>query len=141
MKVTLLTIGKFKSREFSTLAADYAGRIAHYLPFEYLAVKDEKKALEKVSPGDYLVVLDERGATFSSPELASFIEEHQVRSTKRMIFFVGDAMGVGPELKKRAAKMLSLSKMTFPHELAQVITLEQIYRACTIVKGEKYHYG
>lgn len=139
MKIKIVAVGKLKSRAVSELAEDYAGRLARYLPFELAVVKND--ASLKLDRDDFLVVCDERGDETTSKGLAEFIERHQRVGTKRLTFFVGDAAGVSLQLKSKAKTTLSLSKMTLPHELARVILLEQVYRACTILKGEKYHYG
>lgn len=139
MKLKVTAIGKLKSKAMAALVEDYAGRIQHYTNFELIAAKDERSV--KLDNDDFLVVCDENGEETSSKGLADFISRHQRVGTKRLTFFIGDAAGVSKEMKARAKTVLSLSKMTFPHELARVILLEQLYRAFTILKGEKYHYG
>lgn len=138
MKIRVVAVGKIKSAAMASLVNDYAGRIIHYLPFELAAVKNDKAL--KLDAGDFLVVCDEHGEETASKGLAEFIAHHQRAGTSKLVFFIGDATGVSKELKARARTVLSLSRMTFPHELARVILLEQIYRACTILRGEKYHY-
>lgn len=139
MKLRVMTIGKLKSRAIAELVDDYTSRIGRYMPFEFVIVKDEKSL--KLDRDDFLVVLDEHGEETTSKGLADFLTAHQRAGTKRLTFFVGDACGVSAALKAKSRSMISLSKMTFPHELARVILLEQVYRACTILRGEKYHYG
>ena len=139
MKLKLITIGKIKTDHFLTAAADYAERLGHYMPFEIVVAKDERQALTKVQTGDFLVVCDKDGAEKSSEEMAEFLDHHREISTKHLAFFIGGAAGIGQPILTRADKCLSLSKMTLPHELAQVVLLEQLYRACTILKGEPYH--
>ncbi len=139
MKLKIITIGKIKSHAMAELAQDYFGRLSHYFPSETISVKDEGKALQNIEGADILIVLDERGKQKSSVELSGFISEHSMRATKNLIFFIGGQDGVGAEVKKRANLVLSLSKMTLPHELAQVVLLEQLYRACSILRGEPYH--
>lgn len=134
-----MTIGKTKSKHYLAAAADYAERLAHYLPFDIVVADSERDALKKIETGNYLVVCDRGGAQKSSEEMAQFLDHHAMKGTKNLVFFIGGAAGVGEPILKRANERLSLSKMTFSHELAQVIILEQLYRACTIRKGEPYH--
>lgn len=139
MKILILAIGKPKSKPIQALVDDYAQRLAHYLPCAFVACRDDEQSLAKIDPQDHLIVLDERGKQQGSVELAAFLAEHGRRGTKRMIFFIGGPDGVGAAMKKRANLVLGLSKMTFPHELVQVILAEQLYRACSINRGEPYH--
>lgn len=139
MKVKLIAIGKLKSKPFAELVDDYAGRVKRYLNFELLAPKDERSI--KLDGDDLLIVCDENGKELTSKGLSELIAYHQRIGTKKLTFFIGDAKGVSKEMKAKARSTLSLSRMTFPHELARVIMLEQMYRACTILKNEKYHYA
>lgn len=90
---------------------------------------------------DYLVLLDERGKQFSSEELAGFIQQRANESEKTLIFLIGGAFGVSQELMKRAHFTWSLSKLVFPHQLVRLMLAEQVYRACTILRNEKYHHA
>lgn len=139
MKIKVTAIGKLKSKAIADLVDDYSKRIGHYMPFELVTAKDEGSV--KLDRDDFLVICDEHGGETTSKGLADFLAQHQRVGTKKLTFFIGDAKGVGEEMKKKGRTILSFSKMTFPHELARVILLEQLYRACTILKGEKYHYG
>lgn len=139
MKVRLITVGKMKSKPHLAIALDYIKRLGHYLSFEMFDVKKEEDVLKKIGVDDYLVVCDERGSEMSSKEFAKFIEERQIRSTKGLTFVIGPSEGLGEHLKSKAKKKLGLSKMTLQHDMAALILLEQIYRACTILKGEPYH--
>ena len=138
MKLRVIAIGKLKMKPLIELVRDYSTRIPHYMPFEMCVAKSE--AAVKSDHDDFLVVCDEHGDETTSKGLADFLAHHIRAGTKRLTFFIGDAPGVSKELKARSRATLSLSKMTFPHELARVILLEQLYRACTILRGEKYHY-
>jgi 23S rRNA (pseudouridine1915-N3)-methyltransferase len=109
------------------------------MPFELVISDTERDALKKIQQTDYLVACDTTGAERSSEEMAELLDHHMMRGTKNLVFFVGGAAGIGEPIIERANDCLSLSRMTFPHELAQVIVLEQLYRACTILKGEPYH--
>lgn len=139
MKLKLIAIGKLKSRAIAELVEDYAGRIARYMPFELVVAKDEKSV--KLDRDDFLVACDEHGDETTSKGLADFLAQHQRVGTKRLTFLIGDAPGISAVMKERARTLLSLSKLTFPHELARAILLEQLYRACTILRRERYHYG
>lgn len=139
MKIQTFAIGRLKSRPIKELVADYADRLSHYIKFEIHACRDEAQAISKLNPNDFFIVLDERGEQKSSKELADFISGHQMRGTKRLVFFIGGEDGVGEDVRSKANMVLGLSRMTFPHEFTQAILLEQLYRALTIIKGEPYH--
>ena len=127
-----------KSKDIAALVDDYSGRIGRYFQFELSVAKNDESI--KLDRDDFLVVLDEHGDSTTSKGLADFLSNHMRIGTKRLTFFIGDAKGVTQKMKDQAKTTLSLSKLTFPHELARLITVEQIYRACTIIRGEKYHY-
>lgn len=97
--------------------------------------------MEWVKPDDYLVLLDERGKQFSSASLAVFLQTKANESTKKLIFLIGGAYGVDEVIAKRANHKWSLSQLVFPHQLVRLILAEQIYRACTILRNEKYHHA
>jgi len=139
MKLRIIAVGKIKSKPVKDLVGEYASRLVHYFPTERIDAKDEKAAIKMIDKGDHLVVCDENGQQKTSPELANLFSMYERRRIKRVVFFIGGPEGVGAEMKKRADYALALSKMTFPHEMAQAILLEQIYRAATILKGEAYH--
>lgn len=139
MKIIVLPIGKIRSKPVSAIAADYAERLSHYATLHVIPCRDEREALSNVKSGDFVILLDASGSERSSDELAEFISGHQMRGTKRLLFFIGGPEGVKKEARARADHSLSLSRMTFPHELAQALLLEQLYRAYTILKGEPYH--
>ncbi len=113
---------------------DYTERINRYFPCEWKTstTYDEK---------DFVIVLDEIGKELSSPELANFIEKRCMDSGKRVVFIIGGAYGVDQKVKERADFVWSLSKLVFPHELVRIILVEQLYRACTIIRNEKYHHA
>jgi 23S rRNA (pseudouridine1915-N3)-methyltransferase len=136
--------GKDKLRATQSLTAEYLERLARYVPVETHEVAAEAALLaliEKSKTSPFLILLDSRGKQVSSEELASFLEKHQSQGTQQLLFAVGGADGFSSEIRKRAQLELSLGKMTFPHELARVILLEQLYRAFTILKGHPYHTG
>jgi len=140
VKLTIITIGKFKSSAVAELVADYAKRIGHYVSFEHMVVKSELKVATLIDSDTHLVICDEKGEEKGSKELAELISKKQDSGVKKVSILIGDAPGISDELKERANLHLSLSKMTLPHELAAVILFEQVYRAFTILKNEKYHY-
>jgi len=154
MKIELLLVGKTNGRTFIEGIDDYTKRINHYLPFtltiipelkntKSLSEQQQKKAeseliLRKLQPSDYVVLLDEHGKEFRSIEFAAWLQRKQ-HAVQRLVFVVGGPYGFAPDLYNRANEQLSLSKMTFSHQMIRLIFTEQIYRACTILKGEPYH--
>ena len=139
MKVKIFTIGKLSLKPAGSLVEEYQKRIAHYLPFEITSFKTIETSLGKIEPQDFLVVLDERGKTFTSIAFAKWLEDKKLHATKSLVFLVGPGEGLSDAIKKRANLLLRLSDFTLQHELALVILMEQIYRSCTILKGEPYH--
>jgi 23S rRNA (pseudouridine1915-N3)-methyltransferase len=103
--------------------------------------KEADCILEWLEKDDYLVLLDEKGKSLSSEKLASFLQSRANESTKRVVFLIGGAFGVDDRLKKRAQLMWSLSALVFPHQLVRLILAEQLYRAATILRNEKYHHS
>lgn len=141
MNVYLWSIGKWKSKPCEALVVDYMQRLSHYFEGGAQLFKSEAKMLEALTPSDYLVACDERGKQFSSRDFAALLEKRRDSAVRRFVVFVGDATGLTKEVKDRANLLWSFSPQTFPHELALVVAAEQLYRAATILKGEKYHYG
>ena len=155
MKTELWAIGKTNESYLEQGIAIYQKRLTHYLKFDFVIWPDIKKAgklspdqlkikeaeliLDKLKAGDYLVLLDEKGKTFSSEELAAFLNQQFQMSHKRIIFLIGGAFGFAPALYQRANLKLSLSKMTFSHQMVRLFFAEQLYRAMTILNNEKYH--
>jgi len=139
VKIKIISIGKIKSRPVAELVADYFSRLKHYHNSSLSSFRDDAQALGEVSSSDYLVAMDEHGKKLSSVGLAEFIESRANASTKNLCFFIGGPDGVSAEVKSRANLVLSLSDMTFPHELAQAMLLEQLYRASSINRNEPYH--
>lgn len=156
MKVLLLVIGKTSEAYLQRGIEEYEKRLRHYIPFSLEIIPDIKNAqsmreeelkekegaviMERVKPGDKLVLLDNRGAMYSSPEFARFIEKNMIGSIKRLIFVVGGAYGFSDAVYKRADSKLSLSSMTFSHQMVRLIFVEQLYRAMSILRGEPYHH-
>ena len=141
MKIKVAWVGKTKEAAIQSLTEEYLKRISRYAEVEGVAVKDEAALLTMASGSRYkLVLLDLRGKQYSSEELAAFLEREQVNAVP-LLFAVGGSDGFGDEARGAAGFVLSLGRMTLPHELARVVMLEQIYRAFTILKGHPYHVG
>ena len=146
MKLGVAWIGKTKEPAIQSLTNEYLKRLSHYADTQGLELKAESDLLKLgergARPVTYsLVLLDSRGKQFSSEEFAKFLGNHQDRNPVPLLFAVGPASGFAPEARQKAKLLLSLGKMTLPHELARVVLLEQIYRAFTILKGHPYHLG
>ena len=102
--------------------------------------KEAEIILQWINPTDYLVVLDEKGKEMTSEALANFIQQRAIESTKNIVFLIGGAFGIDETVLKRANLKWSLSQLTFPHQMVRLILAEQVYRACTILRNEKYHH-
>ncbi len=138
MRIKIIAVGKIKKEYIKKGILDYSKRIVHYIPFEIVEVKEEH--LNRFIDADaFNVLLDEKGKVLTSGAFALFIEKMMISSVKDIVFFVGGAEGFSDEFRKKADFLLSLSKMTLPHEMARMVLVEQIYRAFTIIRGEKYH--
>ncbi len=156
MKITLLHTGKTTEQYISEGLSIYSGRIKRYCTFEMLTVpdikntsnmppeeqkiKEGKKILEHTGPGDYIVLLDERGRSFTTMGFASWLEAKISGPVKKIIFITGGAWGFSEEVYLRAAEKISLSDMTFPHQLVRLLFVEQLYRAFTVINGIPYHH-
>lgn len=155
MKVELWAIGKTSDRYLEEGIQLYQSRLRHYLKFEFHALPGLKKAgryqpeqikilegeriLKALSPGDHLVLLDERGKQLTSLQLAEYMNHKLQLSHKRLLFLVGGAYGFSQDLYQRAQGKIALSKMTFSHQMARLFMVEQLYRAMTILNNEPYH--
>ena len=142
MKIKLLAVGKIKEPSFKEACAEYQKRLQKYSTFEIIEIKDEgkEKEAEKIlqkCKDSFVIVLAEEGKQYTSLQFAELIK----KTAKDITFILGGAYGLEQRVKQRANLLLSLSAMTFPHELCRVIFLEQLYRACTIIKNEKYHHA
>jgi len=145
MKIKIAWIGKSKEPAIQSLTDEYLKRVSRYAEVEGKSVKDEAAIValwhgEKGKNRPKLVLLDSRGKQLSSEELARFIETEQANAIP-LLFAVGGSDGFSDEARRRASLVLSLGKMTLPHELARVVILEQIYRGFTILKNHPYHLG
>ncbi len=139
MKTELIVVGKTSNQYVASLVDDYVARIEHYIPFHTTVVQEVEKILQKIDKNDSLILLDERGEEKTSVELATWLSKKQ-QSPHRLVFAIGGPYGFSKAVYDRANEMLSLSRMTFSHQLVRLVFTEQLYRACTILKGEPYHH-
>jgi len=155
MKVKLLMVGKTSEDFLKTGIEMYSNRIKHYIKFEIVIIKDiktgknmpsktiktkeEEQILKHVTKDDLLILLDEKGKLLNSIGFSKHIENKINSGIKSIIFLIGGAYGFSENIYKRANEKVSLSKMTFSHQLIRIIFCEQLYRAFTIIKGEPYH--
>ena len=156
MRISFWSIGKNSDAYINTGVEEFTGRLQKYFKTSWniipvpknaaslspteLKKKEGEMLLSMLGKDDYLVALDERGKQFSSEKLAAFIQSRANESTKHIIFLIGGAFGIDESVLKRADHTWGLSQLTFPHQLVRLILAEQVYRACTILKNEKYHH-
>ena len=156
MKLLLLVIGKTTDRHVQALIDDYTSRVGHYVPFSLETVPElrntralspeQQKTQEaelirkQLQPGDYLVLLDEHGSERRSVDFASWLGKRMAAGARRIVFVVGGPYGFDASIHQLANEEISLSQMTFSHQLIRVLFVEQLYRACTILRGEPYHH-
>ncbi len=156
MKLALLQTGKTTDKNISAVADLYSGRIKKYTSFEIITLpdikntksmsvqeqklKEGKRILQSVSMDDYIILLDEKGKELRTVELSAWMEKLFMQPKKRIVFVIGGPWGFSEEVYNRADFMMSLSKMTFPHQLVRLLFLEQLYRVFTVIKGEPYHH-
>jgi len=156
VKITLLLVGKTTENYLNEAVSEYLKRLKRYITFELVVIPELKNTknisceqqkekeglaiLSAIETSDEVILLDERGLEYSSVEFASFIEKKGLNSVKRLIFVVGGPYGFSREVYARANGQVSLSQMTFSHQMIRLFFVEQIYRAMTILKGEPYHH-
>lgn len=156
MKVLLLVIGKTDAAYIRAGIEEYEKRLTRYVPYEMKILPDVKKAknmseaLQKEKEGemllgeflgtDFVVLLDENGKQYTSVGFSEFLAQKMLNATKRLVFVVGGPYGFSENVYKRANDKISLSKMTFSHQMVRMIFAEQLYRAMTIMRGEPYHH-
>jgi 23S rRNA (pseudouridine1915-N3)-methyltransferase len=156
MKIKLVVVGKTDDKYITEGIKKYFNRLRHYITFEYSELPDIKNSknlsqdqqkkqegemlLKQLQAGDFVVLLDEKGKTSTSREFASYIEKKMISGTKRVVFIVGGPYGFSDDVYAKADDKISLSKMTFSHQLVRLIFFEQIYRAMTIIRNEPYHH-
>ena len=155
MKTVLILVGKTVNKHFIAGIEDYSERISHYMPFEIVTIPELKNTknlseeqqkisegdliLRQIQPSDTVVLLDEHGKEFRSIEYARWLQQKQ-QTARRLVFVIGGPYGFSDAVYSRANEKISLSKMTFSHQMVRLIFTEQLYRACTIIKGEPYHH-
>jgi 23S rRNA (pseudouridine1915-N3)-methyltransferase len=156
MNIKLISVGKTDSEHVKIGTELYIKRIKRYINFDFVIIPDLKKSkkrseeiqkeqegnliLDALQPGEYLVLLDEHGKEFRSVDFAEFIQKRMNSGIKQLVFVIGGPYGFSKEVKDRSDFQLSLSKMTFSHQLVRVLFAEQLYRAFSIIKGEPYHH-
>lgn len=156
MKFQFWSIGKPHEAYVKAGIDDFSKRINNYFKAEWniiaapknagvmtdaaLKKKEAEQIMQLLDKDDYLVLLDERGKQLSSEALAAFVQDRANDSTRKLVFLIGGAFGVDDSIFKRANYTWSLSQLVFPHQLVRLILAEQIYRACSILKNEKYHH-
>lgn len=155
MKTELILVGKTVNKHFVACINDYVERIGHYMPLTLTTIPELKNTkalseeqqkeregeliLARLQPADTVVLLDEHGLELRSIEFAQYMERKQA-TARRLVFIIGGPYGFSPAVYQRANEKLSLSVMTFSHQMVRLIFTEQLYRACTIIKGEPYHH-
>lgn len=153
MRLTVVAVGRLKEAHWRAAADEYAKRLRPYATVRVTEVADRDisrdaasarsaeadDVLRALPPGAHLVALDEGGREMSSSELAAWLDALAVRGVSHVAFVIGGSSGLDPRLREAASESLALSRMTFPHQLARVLLLEQLYRAFRISRGEPYH--
>ena len=156
MKVILLSIGKTDDGEIRLILDKYIKRLTHYLPFEYIEIpdlkntkilseKEQKKQegeliFKQLQSSDHLVLLDDKGKEFSSVGFSQYLEQKSGAGIRRIVFVIGGPYGFSDEIYAHANEKISLSRMTFTHQMVRIIFVEQLYRAMTILNHEPYHH-
>lgn len=156
MKLQILFTGRTTGTVFPPLIAEYVQRLSHYLPTQVEEIPDLKNTkslseeqqkereadlvFDRLQAGDVLVLLDERGREYTSREFSQWMEQKLQTVPKRLVLLIGGPYGFSPRIYDAAQGKISLSKMTFSHQMVRLIFAEQLYRACTIIKGEPYHH-
>lgn len=157
MKIQFLCLGRESEKNVKNETEEYIRRMKFYYPVEWKCLPGIKNStrftdkesqakeatfiLGNIKKDDYLIALDEKGTMLSSAKLASWIQTRANESVKQLVFLIGGAYGLDESVLKRANFIWSLSPLTFPHQLVRLILAEQVYRACTIIKNEKYHHA
>jgi 23S rRNA (pseudouridine1915-N3)-methyltransferase len=156
MQIKLLAIGKTNNKQLQQLIEDYQKRLSHYIKFSLEIIPDLKKTknltetqlkqkegeliLNKISNTDVLILLDENGKQLNSVEFSNYLQKHMNSGIKQLVFVIGGPYGFSQEVYNKAQGKLSLSKMTFSHQMVRLFFIEQLYRGFTILKGEPYHH-
>jgi 23S rRNA (pseudouridine1915-N3)-methyltransferase len=156
MKVILLTVGKTNEINFINSISDYQKRLKFYIPFELIELPELRNTkslseeqqkqregeilLQAIDAADDVVLLDDKGSEYTSMQFSAFMQRKMAGGSKRLVFVVGGPYGFSPAVYSRANGKISLSRMTFSHQMVRLIFVEQLYRAMTILRGEPYHH-
>lgn len=156
MTIKLLAIGKTDNKDLQALIADYQKRLGFYVKFEFEIIPDLKKVknlsedqqkqkegeliLNKLNATDILILMDENGKQFDSVEFSNYLQKHMNSGIKRLVFVIGGPYGFSPDVYQKSNGKLSLSKMTFSHQMIRLFVIEQLYRGFTILRNEPYHH-
>lgn len=156
MKTVLMVVGRTVEKQFQAIISDYIGRVKHYIPFEIQVItelkvtksltpeqqkeKEGELLLKSMQPGDVVVLLDENGKEMRSMEFAGWMQKKQSSVNRRLVFVIGGPYGFSSSIYDVAAEKISLSRMTFSHQMVRMVFIEQLYRAMTILHGEPYHH-
>jgi 23S rRNA (pseudouridine1915-N3)-methyltransferase len=156
MKITLLAIGKTDHKKLQAFIEEYTARLKHYVPFEMVIVPDIKKAkhlseaqqkqaegeeiLKRILPQDKVILLDEKGKMYSSVGFSEFLQKEMNSGLKNLVFIIGGPYGFSEAMYRRSNGLVSLSAMTFSHQMIRLFFIEQLYRAFTILRNEPYHH-
>lgn len=156
MKISLFAIGKTDDKRLQSLVDDYVKRLGHYIKFSFEIIPDIKNVkhlsesqqkdkegellMSRISTSDVLILLDENGKSFGSVEFSNYLQKHMNSGIKNLVFIIGGPYGFSDTLYRKANAKVSLSKMTFSHQMVRLFVVEQLYRAFTILKNEPYHH-
>ncbi|WP_452227058.1 23S rRNA (pseudouridine(1915)-N(3))-methyltransferase RlmH [Lacinutrix cladophorae] len=156
MQIKLLAIGKTDNKQLQSLIEDYTKRLGFYIKFQLEIIPDLKKVknlseeqqkqkegeliLEKLNTTDVLILLDENGKQLDSVAFSNYLQKHMNSGIKQLVFVIGGPYGFSPEVYQKAQGKISLSKMTFSHQMVRLFVIEQLYRGFTILKNEPYHH-
>ena len=157
MKIKLIAIGKTDSKDLQPLIEEYSKRLSFYVSFNFEIIPDIKNAknlskkqqkiaegnelLKRIEKSDTIIILDEKGKTFSSVEFSVFLQKKMNSGLKNLIFMIGGPYGFSEEIYQRANAKISLSTMTFSHQMVRLFFIEQLYRGFTILRNEPYHHS
>ncbi|HDR89895.1 MAG TPA: 23S rRNA (pseudouridine(1915)-N(3))-methyltransferase RlmH [Bacteroidetes bacterium] len=156
MKITLLAVGKTKEAYLKEGQNEYLKRLFRYVPFEYrelaevkgknlkeeqIREKEAEHIMRSISPGNRIILFDERGDQYTSEGLANWLQHQMMEGNRNICLVIGGPYGFSSRVRKAADQELSLSRLTFSHQMVRLIILEQLYRAFTILKGEPYHHS
>jgi 23S rRNA (pseudouridine1915-N3)-methyltransferase len=146
MKIVFITVGKQNDSTLAEAILDYTKRIGRYFEAEWKIIpssdikKESETILKSITPGDFLVALDEKGKELGTVELSQFIEKRMIAGDKKLIFVIGGAYGLDGSVLSKANFKWSLSKLTFPHQIVRLILAETVYRSISVIKNEPYHH-